>query len=60
MDELNHAQLAGSQQASAPYNAAATRGEIAMSSPITLIEAITQALAWELEHDPRCWCWART
>lgn len=52
MDELKHVPADTSQHASASYNAAATRGEIAMSSPITLIEAITQALAWELEHDP--------
>lgn len=52
MDEHTHSHIAATQQASAPYNAAATRGETAMSSPITLIEAITQALAWELEHDP--------
>lgn len=60
MDELNHAQLAGSQQASAPYNAAATRGEIAMSSPITLIEAITRRWPGSWNTTPRCWCWART
>lgn len=35
MDELNQSHLAATQQASAPYNAAATRGESAMSSPIT-------------------------
>lgn len=52
MDEHTHSHIAATQQASAPYNAAATRGETSMSSPITLIEAITQALAWELEHDP--------
>ncbi|RBK21530.1 alpha-ketoacid dehydrogenase subunit beta, partial [Xanthomonas oryzae pv. oryzae] len=50
MDEGKHVSTDTSQHASAPYKAVATRGEIAMSSPITLIEAITQALAWELEH----------
>lgn len=35
MDELTHVPADTSQHASAPYNAAATRGEIAMSSPIT-------------------------
>ena len=44
---------ASASQANAADSAAVAGGDIAMTAtPITLIEAITQALAWELEHDP--------
>ncbi|WP_312253470.1 transketolase C-terminal domain-containing protein, partial [Stenotrophomonas sp.] len=51
MDEIKHG--ASASQANAADSAAVAGGDIAMTAtPITLIEAITQALAWELEHDP--------
>ncbi len=35
------------------HGAAGASGETTMTAtPITLIEAVTQALAWEMEHDP--------
>ncbi|MGH8044901.1 MAG: alpha-ketoacid dehydrogenase subunit beta, partial [Stenotrophomonas sp.] len=50
MDEIKNG--ASSAQTNAADSAAIARGEQTMTTtPITLIEAITQALAWELEHD---------
>jgi len=50
MDEIKNG--ASSAHTNAADSAAVARGEQNMTdTPITLIEAITQALAWELEHD---------
>jgi len=51
MDEIKNG--APGAHTNAADSAAVARGEESMTTtPITLIEAITQALAWELEHDP--------
>lgn len=51
MDEIKNG--APGAHTNAAESAAVARGEESMTTtPITLIEAITQALAWELEHDP--------
>lgn len=51
MDEIKNG--APGAHTNAADSAAVARGEQSMTTtPITLIEAITQALAWELEHDP--------
>ena len=52
MDDLRHAPAttAGSD---AEHHSSPQRGEAAMTAqPITLIEAVTQALAWEMANDP--------
>ena len=51
MDEIKNG--APGAHTNAADSAAVARGDDRMTTtPITLIEAITQALAWELEHDP--------
>ena len=51
MDEIKN--NAPGAHTNAADSAAVARGDDSMTTtPITLIEAITQALAWELEHDP--------
>lgn len=59
MDDVRHREdregslPASGAAAGAQASPAPGRGEPAMTAaPISLIEAITQALAWELEHDP--------
>lgn len=50
MDDLRHAPQAGS---TAETQSHSQHSEAVMTAqPITLIEAITQALAWEMRHDP--------
>ena len=50
MDDLRHAPHTSSTSESQSHS---QRSEAVMTAqPITLIEAITQALAWEMRHDP--------
>ncbi|KRG76563.1 2-oxoisovalerate dehydrogenase [Stenotrophomonas ginsengisoli] len=52
MDDLRHVST-DRQHASADTHSDSQRSEAAMTAqPITLIEAITQALAWEMRNDP--------
>ena len=56
MDEIKNG--APGAHTNAADSAAVARGDDSMTTtPITLIEAITQALAWELNTIRRCWCW---
>ncbi len=56
MDEIRHKNAALAEAGDAAHHAASAHAEAPTMSPtttpITLIEAVTQALAWELEHDP--------
>ena len=52
MDDLRHAPVADTAADSHDHSSP-QRGEATMTAqPITLIEAVTQALAWEMAHDP--------
>ena len=55
MDDIkrNAAVTSASHDHGVAHSAASNSGETPMTAtPITLIEAVTQALAWEMEHDP--------